>query len=321
MSATSTVPVVLEPDAQAFADAVATPPFLTELGPVKGREVLDQVQSEAHAARPDMGIEDFTIPGPDGEVKARILRPAHLSGPLPVILYTHGAGWVFGGPVTHDRLVRELAYGANAAVVFPDYVRSPEAKYPQANEEAYAIAQWVADHGHEKGLDASQMVVAGDSCGGNMAAVLAIMAKQRSGPKFLSQILIYPVTDAEFDDESYREFAEGYHLRKDMMEWFWDQYTQDPAERELITVSPLKASLGDLEGLPPALVINGEAEVLRDEGEAYARKLREAGIDVQATRHGGMIHDFMMLDATRNTHGAQSATAEAIEFIREHLGT
>jgi acetyl esterase len=321
MSATSTVPVVLEPDAQAFADAVATPPFLTELGPVKGREVLDQVQSEAHAARPDVGIEDFTIPGPDGEVKVRILRPAHLSGPLPVILYTHGAGWVFGGPVTHDRLVRELAYGANAAVVFPDYVRSPEAKYPQANEEAYATAQWVADHGQEKGLDASQMVVAGDSCGGNMAAALAIMAKQRSGPKFLSQILIYPVTDAEFDDESYREFAQGYHLRKDMMEWFWDQYTQDPAERELITVSPLKASLDDLKGLPPALVINGEAEVLRDEGEAYARKLREAGIDVQATRHGGMIHDFMMLDATRNTHGAQSATAEAIDFIRERLGT
>jgi acetyl esterase len=172
----------------------------------------------------------------------------------------------------------------------------------------------VADHGQEKGLDASQMVVAGDSCGGNMAAVLAIMAKQRSGPKFLSQTLIYPVTDAEFDDESYREFAEGYHLRKDMMEWFWDQYTEDPAERELITVSPLKASLDELRGLPPALVINGEAEVLRDEGEAYARKLRAAGIDVQATRHGGMIHDFMMLDATRNTHGAQSATAEAIEF-------
>jgi acetyl esterase len=321
MSATSTVPVVLEPDAQAFADAVATPPFLTELGPAKGREVLDQVQSEAHAARPDMRIEDLTIPGPDGDVKVRILKPAHLSGPLPVILYTHGAGWVFGGPITHDRLVRELAFGANAAVVFPDYVRSPEAKYPQANEEAYATAQWVADHGQGKGLDASRMVIAGDSCGGNMAAVVAIMAKQRSGPKFLAQILIYPVTDAEFDDESYRQFAEGYHLRKDMMEWFWDQYTQDPAERELITVSPLKASLDDLKGLPPALVINGEAEVLRDEGEAYARKLREAGIDVQATRHGGMIHDFMMLDATRATHGAQSATAEAINLIREHLGT
>jgi acetyl esterase len=321
MSVTSTVPVVLEPDAQAFAEAVATPPFVTELGPVKGREVLDQVQTEAQAVRPDVRFDDLTIPGPDGEVNVRILTPAALRDSLPVVLYTHGAGWVFGGPVTHDRLVRELAFGANAAVVFPDYVRSPEAKYPQANEESFAAAQWVVDHGDEKGLDASRMVIVGDSCGGNMAAVLSIMAKQRGGPKFLAQALIYPVTDAEFDNESYREFAEGYHLRKDMMEWLWDQYTQDPAERELITVSPLKASLEDLTELPPALVINGEAEVLRDEGEAYARKLRAAGVDVQATSHGGAIHDFMMLDATRNTHGAQSATAEAIEFIRDHLGT
>ncbi|MGA2454712.1 MAG: alpha/beta hydrolase [Solirubrobacteraceae bacterium] len=321
MSATSTTPMVLEPGAQAFAEAVASPPFVTELGPVKGREVLDQVQSEAQAARPDARIEDFTIPGPDGEVKVRILKPAHLRDPLPVILYTHGAGWVFGGPVTHDRLVRELAAGANAAVVFPDYMRSPEAKYPQANEEAYAVAEWIKSQGQEKGLDTSRVVVVGDSCGGNMAAALAIMAKQRGGPKFLAQALIYPVTDAEFDNDSYREFGEGYHLRRDMMEWFWDQYTQDPAERELITVSPLKATLDDLRGLPPALVINGEAEVLRDEGEAYARKLRAAGVDVEASRHGGMIHDFMMLDATRNDHGAQAATAETIEFIRRHLGT
>lgn len=321
MSTTSTTPTVLEPGAQAFAEAVASPPFVTELGPEKGREVLDQVQSEAHAARPEVRIEDLTIPGPEGEVAVRILKPAHQRDPLPVILYTHGAGWVFGGPVTHDRLVRELAAGTNAAVVFPDYVRSPEAKYPQANEEAYAVAEWIGAHGREKGLDAARVVVVGDSCGGNMAAVLAIMAKQRGGPRFLAQALIYPVTDAEFDNESYSEFAEGYHLRRDMMEWFWDQYTQDPAERELITVSPLKATLEDLRDLPPALVINGEAEVLRDEGEAYARKLRAAGVDVEASRHGGMIHDFMMLDATRNDHGAQAATAETVAFIRRHLGT
>jgi acetyl esterase len=321
VSVTSTVPVVLEPDAEAFAEAVATPPFVTELGPIKGREVLDQVQSEAQAERPDVRIENLTIPGPDGEVKVRILKPAALRDPLPVVLYTHGGGWVFGSPITHDRLVRELAAGANAAVVFPDYVRSPEAKYPQANEESFAAAQWVVDHGDEKGLDASRMVVVGDSCGGNMAAVLSIMAKQRGGPEFLAQALIYPVTDADFENESYRQFAEGYHLRKDMMEWFWDQYTQDAAERELLTVSPLRASLDDLSGLPPALVINGEAEVLRDEGEAYARKLREAGVDVEASRHGGVIHDFMMLDATRNTHGAAAATAQTVDFIRRHLGT
>jgi acetyl esterase len=321
MSATSTTPIVLEPEAQAFADQVAKPPFLTELGPEKGREVFDQVQTEAHAARPDARIEDFTIPGPSGDVKVRILKPAHLSDPLPVILYTHGAGWVFGDPVTHDRLVRELAVGANAAVVFPDYVRSPEAKYPQAIEEAYATAEWVTAHGQEKGLDTSRMVIAGDSVGGNMAAVVSIMAKQRGGPRFLAQALFYPVTDAEFDDASYQRFAEGFHLRKDMMEWFWDQYTQDPAEREQITASPLKATLDDLRGLPPALVITGEAEVLRDEGEAYGRKLRAAGVDVESSREGGMIHDFMMLDATRNSHGARAATAQTIDFIRRHLGT
>lgn len=316
------VQVTLEPDAQAFADAVATPPFSTEMGADKGREALDQVQTEAKAARPDAKIEDFVIPGGSiGDVKVRLLKPAHLDEPLPVILYTHGAGWVFGDPITHDRLVRELAVGASAAVVFPHYARSPEAKYPQATEECYAAAEWAVAHGHEKGLDASRVVIVGDSCGGNLAAALTLMAKERGGPKFLAQALIYPVTDCEFDTESYEQFAEGYHLRKDMMEWFWDQYTQDPSERAMITVSPLKASLEDLKGLPPALVINGEAEVLRDEGEAYARKLRAAGVDVEASRYGGVIHDFMMLDGTRDTHGAKAATVETIAFIRRHLGT
>ena len=314
--------VTLEPDAQAFADAVAAPPFLTEMGPQKGREALDQVQTEANAARPDVTVEDFKIAGgPTGEVNVRLLRPTNLSGTLPVILFTHGAGWVFGDPTTHDRLARELAFGANAAVLFPHYARSPEAKYPQANEESFAAAQWIVSHGASRGLDPGRIVVFGDSCGGNMAAVLSLMAKQRGGPKFLATVLAYPVTDCEFDTESYEQFAEGYHLRKDMMEWFWDQYIQDPAERNLITVSPLKASIDELRGLPPTLVITGEAEVLRDEGEAYARKLRSAGVDVEASRYGGMIHDFMMLDATRATKGAKAATAETVAFVRRHLGT
>jgi acetyl esterase len=314
--------VTLEPDAQAFADAVAAPPFLTEMGPEKGREVLDQVQTEAGAERPDVDVEDFNIAGgPTGEVSVRLLRPTAPSGALPVILFTHGAGWVFGDPTTHDRLARELATGANAAVLFPHYERSPEAKYPQANEESFAAAQWIVSDGASNGLDPARIVVFGDSCGGNMAAVLSLMAKERGGPKFLATALAYPVTDSEFDTESYEQFAEGYHLRKDMMEWFWDQYTQDPAERNLITVSPLKASIEALTGLPPTLVITGEAEVLRDEGEAYARKLRAAGVDVEASRYGGAIHDFMMLDATRNTRGAKAATAETVAFIRRHLGT
>jgi acetyl esterase/lipase len=314
------VPVVLEPAAQAVADASATPPFITQLGPEKGREALDQAQSEPGVAKPDVDIEDFTIPGgPHGEVKMRILRPAGATGTLPVILYLHGAGWVFGGPVSHDRLVRELGVGAGAAVVFPDYIRSPEAKYPDANEEAYAAAEWVVAHSAERQLDGSRIVVVGDSCGGNMTCAVTLMAKQRGGPKFLAQALLYPVTDCEFDTPSYDEFAEGYYLRRDMMTWFWDQYTTDAGERSMITASPLKATVEELSDLPPALVINGEADVLRDEGEAYARKLREAGVDVEATRYGGMIHDFMMLDALRDTKAAKAATAQAIRFINERL--
>jgi acetyl esterase len=318
---TEVIQLPLEPAAQAFADTVAKPPFLTDLGPEKGRAALDQVQSGPDVARPDVEIEDFTIPGgPHGEVKIRLMKPPGATGPLPVILYLHGAGWVFGGPVSHDRLIRELCVGAGAALVFPDYVRAPEAQYPRANEESYAAAEWIVAKGAGKGLDASRVVVVGDSCGGNMAIAVTLMAKERGGPELKAQVLFYPVTDADFDTGSYHEFAEGYHLRRDMMEWFWDQYTTDAGERSEITASPRRASPEQLAGLPPALVINGEADVLRDEGEGYAHNLRAAGVDVANTRYGGMIHDFLMLDATRDTHGARAAMEQAIEFLRGHLG-
>jgi acetyl esterase/lipase len=310
----------LEPAAQAFADAVANPPFITDLGPEEGRETLDEVQAGQGVEKPDVVIEDFTIDGgPRGEVKIRLLKPHGVSGSLPVILYVHGGGWVFGSPSTHDRLVRELAVGTGAAVVFPDYRRSPEARYPSAIEEAYSSAEWIVEHGAEKGLDPARMLVAGDSVGGNVTAVVTLMAKDRGGPEFRAQVLLYPVTDASFDTGSYHEFAEGYHLRRDMMQWFWDQYTTDPDERAQITASPLRATTDQLAGLPPALVITGEADVLRDEGEAYGRKLREAGVDVAATRYEGVIHDFLMLDAMRDSHAARAATAQIVAYIREHL--
>jgi acetyl esterase/lipase len=312
--------LTLEPAAQAFADANAKPPFLTDLGPENGRRVLDQVQSEPNVARPDVDVEDFTIPGgPHGEVAIHLLTPKGATGPLPVILYLHGAGWVFGDPKTHDRLVRELAAGTGAAVVFPHYVRSPEAKYPEANEEAYTAARWIVSEGASKGLDGARVVVAGDSCGGNMAIAVTLMAKAQGGPEFRGQALLYPVTDANFDTGSYERFAEGFHLRRDMMQWFWDQYTTDPDERAQITASPLRATPEQLRDLPPALVITGEADVLRDEGEAYAELLREAGNEVEATRYAAIIHDFMMLDATRDTQAAKAATAQAIRFIAERL--
>jgi acetyl esterase/lipase len=320
MSTTPTVtPVVLEPAAQAFADATANPPYLFDLGPVEGRKTVDQVQS-SEIEKPDVDIEDTTIPGgPSGEVSVRILRPKGAGGQLPVILYTHGAGWVFGNAHTHDRLIRELAAGTGAAVVFTNYSLSPETRYPTAIEEIYAVLEWVAQHGSEKNLDGSRIAVVGDSVGGNMSAAITLMDKQRSGPKLAAQVLFYPVTDASFDTESYHQFAEGYFLRRDGMQWFWDQYTTDEHDRAEITASPLRASAQDLTGLPKALVITGEADVLRDEGEAYGRKLREAGVDVTATRYEGIIHDFVMLNALRGTNAAGAAIAQAIAYLQNAL--
>jgi acetyl esterase/lipase len=310
---------VLEPAAQAFADATADPPFLFDLGPGKGRETVDEVQS-GEITKPDVDITDTTVAGgPSGAVPVRILRPQNSSGPLPVIIHIHGAGWVFGNAHTHDRLIRELAVGANAAVVFPQYSLAPEAGYPTAIEEAYAVAAWVAQHGAEANLDPTRIAIAGDSVGGNMTAALTLLAKQRGDVRFMQQVLFYPVTDASFDTDSYRQFAEGYFLRRDAMQWFWDQYTTDPAQRAEITASPLRASLNELADLPPALVITGEADVLRDEGEAYAAKLRAAGVPVTATRYLGIIHDFAMLNALRDTHAASAAIAQAITTLTAAL--
>jgi acetyl esterase len=216
-------------------------------------------------------------------------------------------------------LIRELAAGIGAAVVFTNYSLSPEAKYPTAIEEIYAVLEWVAQHGSEKSLDGSRIAVAGDSVGGNMTAAITLMAKQRSGPALAAQVLFYPVTDASFDTDSYHQFAEGYFLRRDGMQWFWDQYTTDEGQRNEITASPLRATTEDLVGLPEALVITGEADVLRDEGEAYGRKLREAGVDVTATRYEGIIHDFVMLNALRGTNAAGAAIAQAVTYLRNAL--
>jgi acetyl esterase len=316
---TTTEVVSLEPAAQEFAEATANPPYLFDLGPVEGRKVVDEVQS-GEIEKPDVHVEDTTVPGgPSGEVPVRVLRPKGATSDVSVILYTHGAGWVFGNAHTHDRLIRELTAGAGAAVVFPNYSLSPEARYPTAIEEIYAVLEWVSQHGHENGLDGSRIAVAGDSVGGNMTAAITLMAKQRSGPKLAAQVLFYPVTDASFDTDSYHQFAEGYFLRRDAMQWFWDQYTTDENQRSEITASPLRATTAHLAGLPKALVITGEADVLRDEGEAYSRKLREAGVDVTATRYEGIIHDFVMLNALRKTNAAKAATAQAIAYLRDAL--
>ncbi|MFI9582457.1 alpha/beta hydrolase [Streptomyces sp. NPDC052236] len=310
---------VLEPAAAAFAEATANPPYLFDLGPAEGRRTVDEVQS-GEMAKPDADEEWITVPGgPTGSIRARIVKPTGATGPLPVVLYLHGAGWVFGNAHTHDRLVRELAVGTGAAVVFPEYDLSPEARYPVAIEQGYTVAQWVVTQGADKGLDGTRLAVAGDSVGGNMAAALTLMAKERGDVSFAGQVLFYPVTDANFDTGSYEQFATGYFLRRDAMQWFWDQYTTDDKQRAEITASPLRATAEQLTGLPPALVITAEADVLRDEGEAYANKLREAGVAVTAVRYQGIIHDFVMLNALRGTHAAEAAIAQAVAVLRGTL--
>ncbi|MEO3767943.1 alpha/beta hydrolase [Streptomyces sp. B8F3] len=312
---------VLEPAAAAFAEATANPPYLFDLGPAEGRKTVDEVQS-GEIEKPEAADEWVTVQGgPTGSVRARIVRPADAAGPLPVILYLHGAGWVFGNAHTHDRLVRELAVGAKAAVVFPEYDLSPEARYPVAIEQNYAVARWIVTDGAAHGLDPARIAVAGDSVGGNMSAALTLQAKERGDVPLVQQVLFYPVTDASFDTGSYRRFAEGYFLRRDAMRWFWDQYTTDEAQRAEITASPLRASVEQLTGLPPALVITAEADVLRDEGEAYANKLRQAGVPVTAARYQGVIHDFVMLDALRETQAADAAIAQAVAVLRGAFGT
>lgn len=311
--------IVLEPAAQEFADATSTPPFIYELSPDNAREVLEDVQRSA-IDKPDVDIEELTISGgPHGQIAVRLIKPAGIAGTLPVILYIHGAGWVLGSPQTHDLLVRNLAVGAQAAVVFPDYRRAPEAQYPSQIEEAYTAAAWIVEHGSEHGLDPDRVAIAGDSVGGNMTIAVTLMAKERGGPSFSAQLLYYPVTDAGMDTGSYHQFADGYFLTRAGMAWFWDQYLPDETRRSDIFASPIGASTEELAGLPPAMVISGEADVLRDEGEAYATKLRAAGVEVTATRYGGIIHDFVMLHPLAATHAARTATTQGAAFLREAL--
>ncbi|GHJ97548.1 esterase [Streptomyces sp. NE5-10] len=317
--ATTPVEPVLEPEALAFAEATANPPYLFELDPVEGRRVVDELQSGG-AELPVIDEEWITVGGgPTGSVRARVVRPPGSTGPLPVILYIHGSGWVFGNARTHDRLVRELAVGAHAAVVFPEYDLSPEVRYPVAVEQNYAVARWIAARGADEGLDGTRLAVVGDSAGGNMGAALTLMAKERGDVVLLQQVLFYPVTDAGFDTDSYHQFATGYFLRRDGMQWFWDQYAPDAEDRARITASPLRATTDQLVDLPPALVITAEADVLRDEGEAYAARLRAAGVAVTAVRVQGVIHDFVTLHALRTTRGARTAITLATDTLHAAL--
>ncbi|WP_425908194.1 alpha/beta hydrolase [Nitrobacter sp. TKz-YC02] len=308
----------LEPATQAFIDGLSGAVPIYTLSPGVARDVLAGVQKSASVKLAPARSEDRILNvGPKGRTDIRIYRPESAKGPLPVVIYTHGGGWVLGDRETHDRLIRELTIGANAVVVFVDYDRSPESRYPVAVEESYAVLKYVAEHPDEFGADASRIGIAGDSVGGNMTTVVALLAKERKGPDVKTQVLFYPVTDASMSTDSYKEFAEGPWLTQKGMEWFWDQYLPDHSKRADIHVSPINASSEQLKGLPQTLLLVDENDVLRDEGEAYGRKLAAAGVPVRSVRYNGTIHDFMLLNPIANTPAVRGAVDQASEYLRE----
>ena len=313
-------PLVLEPKTQAFVDALSAQGGkpIYELSYGEARKVLEEAQAGATALPAD--VEDKVLPiGPTGEVSVRIYRPKGAKGPLPVVMYFHGGGWVLGSKHTHDRLLRDLVNGTHAAFVFVSYTPSPEAQFPVPIEQAYAATKYIAEHGKNFDLDTSRLAMAGDSVGGNMVAVVTQLAKERKGPTIRYQVLFYPVTDSSLSQESYEEFANGPWLTRAAMEWFWDAYAPNKEDRRKTTAAPLSARRKQLEGLPPALVIVDENDVLRDEGEAYARKLMEAGVDVTAVRFLATHHDFVMLNALADTPPAKAAIRLASDKLITNL--
>lgn len=311
----------VEHDTQAFLNALASgggKPIET-LSPSAARAVLVGAQAGVKLSLPPADVSQKTIKADGKEISLTIVRPVGVAGPLPAFMFFHGGGWILGDFATHERFVRDLVADSGAVAVFVNYTPSPEARYPWAINEAYAATRWVAEHGAEIGVDGKRLAVAGNSVGGNMAAVVALKAKEKGTPALRSQVLFWPVTNAAFENASYNEFAEGHFLTKSMMKWFWDAYTTSPVQRQEIYASPLLATPEQLKGLPPTLIQSAEKDVLRDEGESYARKLDAAGVSVVASRYNGMIHDFGLLNALHDVPTTRAALHQAAEELKLRL--
>lgn len=325
LSASATVAMAagspgVEHTTQAFLEALAKgggQPLET-LSPADARQVL--VGAQAGAKLPPADVTEKVITADGKQIKLHVVRPVGAKGQLPVFMFVHGGGWILGDFPTHERFVRDLVVDTGFAAVFVNYTPSPEARYPVAINEIYAATKWVAEHGADINVDGKRLAVVGNSVGGNMAAVIALMAKDKGGPAIKSQVLFWPVTNANFENASYDEFEQGHFLTRPMMKWFWDAYTADANQRKDVHVSPLQASAEQLKGLPPALVITAEKDVLRDEGEAYGRKLDAAGVPVVTTRYNGMIHDFGLLNALSAVLATRAALHQAAEELRAKLG-
>ena len=272
--------------------AAAGMPELGSLPAAETREAFAGVAAFGGPPEPIARVENRRVPSSGGEIPLRLYVP-DAAGPLPALAYFHGGGWVIGSLDTHDAVCRHLAKQARTVVVSVDYRLAPEHKFPAAAEDCYAATRWIADNAAALGVDPARICVGGDSAGGNLAAVVSLMARDRGGPKIALQVLAYPVTDHSYDTASYRDNADGYLLTKDSMVWFWNHYLGAPSDGTNVYASPLRAA--SLAGLPPAVVFTAEYDPLRDEGEAYARRLRDAGVRVVHKRYEGIIHGFFMM--------------------------
>ena len=292
---------------------------LETLSPQDARAVLVGAQTSVKVDLSGVSVSEKTIQAGGQSIPLTIVRPEGVKGELPVFMFFHGGGWVLGDYPTHARLIRDLVVNSGAVAVYVGYTPSPEAQYPTAIDQAYAATRWVGEHGKEIQVDSSRLAVAGNSVGGNMAAVVALKAKEAGTPKLSFQLLLWPVTDANLETASYNQFAQGHFLTKPLMKWFWDNYTTDPKQRAERFASPLQATTEQLKGLPPALVQTAEFDVLRDEGEAYARKLDAAGVTVTAVRYNGMIHDYGLLNPLAHIPAVQAALRQAGAELKQHL--
>ena len=311
----------VEHNTQAFLQALEAgggKPLET-LSPQDARAVLVGAQASVKVDLSGVSVSEKTIQAGGQSIPLTIVRPEGVQGELPVFMFFHGGGWVLGDYPTHARLIRDLVVNSGAVAVYVGYTPSPEAHYPTAIDQAYAATRWVGEHGKEIQVDSSRLAVAGNSVGGNMAAVVALKAKEAGTPKLSFQLLLWPVTDANLETASYNQFAQGHFLTKPLMKWFWDNYTTDPKQRAERFASPLQATTEQLKGLPPALVQTAEFDVLRDEGEAYARKLDAAGVTVTAVRYNGMIHDYGLLNPLAHIPAVQAALRQAGAELKQHL--
>ena len=311
----------VEHNTQAFLQALEAgggKPLET-LSPQDARSVLVGAQASVKVDLSGVSVSEKTIQASGQSIPLTIVRPEGVKGELPVFMFFHGGGWVLGDYPTHARLIRDLVVNSGAVAVYVGYTPSPEAQYPTAIDQAYAATRWVGEHGKEIQVDSSRLAVAGNSVGGNMAAVVALKAKEAGTPKLSFQLLLWPVTDANLETASYNQFAQGHFLTKPLMKWFWDNYTTNPKQRAERFASPLQATTEQLKGLPPALVQTAEFDVLRDEGEAYARKLDAAGVTVTAVRYNGMIHDYGLLNPLAHIPAVQAALRQAGAELKQHL--